>query len=59
MQTLQRGKQFSMTRNRHRLQRILEPMPTIAADFVRMAFEGKDAAQLRVMTAEGKIQRTG
>lgn len=47
-----------MTHHRHLAQRIFEPLPAIAADFITFAFDRKNPAQMGMMTTKGKIQNT-
>lgn len=56
-QASQSWEQLVARHDRHGSERIVEVRAAITADLVAVAFEGEDAAQLRMVTTEGKIQR--
>ncbi len=47
-----------VSRDRHGSQRVLEVRAATAADLVAVAFDGENAAQLRVVAPEREFQRT-
>lgn len=58
-QSSQNRKHLAVRDDRHGSQRVLKVCPTIAANFISVAFEGKNATQFRMVAAEGKIERVG
>src|ERR1039458_4015138 len=55
-QAPQSRQQLVARHNRHRSERIVEARAATTADLVTAPTDGEDAAQLRMVTTEGKLQ---